>query len=162
MISAVLRTTFLHTMAGGVVILNYYGRHRSFSISREITIWLTIVPQKFIILDDSIRLVLDPNDQCTDNTIIDVLKTPRIWKALEQKEGLETWGSTLSRRKPIIRTSKNESFHRLNCDEACSRQCLPSYYPDLTCAHPIITCSVDAPADIQIQSTLKSIVGCSL
>jgi ATP-binding cassette subfamily C (CFTR/MRP) protein 1 len=97
------------------------------SISREITrIRLITVPQEFMILDEPIRLVLDPNGQHADETIIDALTKVQIWKMLEQKEGLETRGSELTlshgeRQLFALARAIVSTGSIIILDEACSR-----------------------------------------
>jgi len=66
------------------------------SISREsVRSRFITVPQDFTLLDEPIRLALDPNSQYSDDVIMEALTKVRILDILQEK-GLETMGSQLS------------------------------------------------------------------
>lgn len=97
------------------------------SISREsIRTRVITVPQDFALLDEPIRFALDPNEEHSDDTIIEALRKVRIWDILQEKQGLETMGSQISishgqRQLFALARATLSSGSIVILDEACSR-----------------------------------------
>ena len=120
------------------------------TISREtVRDRLITIPQDFILLNEPIRLALDPDSQHSDEAVIEALSKARVWELVQRKDGLQTMGYEL-----VISHGERQLFALARAmlsrgrivllDEACSRFVSPDFLfsdpPSFTIINPSSIC----------------------